>query len=164
MVNNLFDFNDPNILLQRHTAASNRRVSGTVPETVRHGMIHVELPTPSIHHTVIAACPSPDKNLEAKGEFYMIAYVSIPGDWLRYVSDELVSKWDVTFCGPVGTIQKLPPVLSDMEDLLGARVYMGFDWMWLGEGVRMQPNQEGIKKKLAEFISALRSEIEPRML
>lgn len=86
----------------------------------------------------------------------MIAYVSIPMSWFRLLTPALAETWDIQFIGPAGTIQKLPPVLHDIEELLGERVYVGFDWLWLGGEPVTQPSVEYIKTKLTEFVVTLR--------
>lgn len=164
MSTNLFDFSNPNMLLHKQTKNSLRRVSGTVPETVKHGIAYTPDPGATIHHTIIAACPHPTKELANKGTYYMLAYISIHPDWLELITDEFASTWDVTFIGPAGMIQRLPPLFLDMEDILGNRVYIGFDWLWLGEGAQpIQPRVESIAKRLHEFVSALRSKHEPQL-
>jgi len=157
MNNSLFGFFDPNAMLRKQTQQSLRRPSGTVPDSVKHSVIHTESPDATIHHVIIAACPFPVKDRADRGEFYMVAYVSIPIDWLSRITREFATQWDVQFIGPAGMIQKVPPVLSDMEDLLGERVYIGFDWCWLGgEKPVQQPTAEYIKNKLTQFVRTVR--------
>lgn len=152
----LFDFGNPNLILQRQTAQGIRRPSGTVSESVKHGVIHTPSPDTTIHHTIIGASPHPVPRSADRGEFYMIAYVSIPIEWIDRLSPAVASTWDVTFIGPAGTNQKLPPVLRDMEELLGNRVYVGFDWYWLKDSPKDQPNADTIKTKLTEFVNVIR--------
>jgi len=161
-MNPLFDFSNPNALLIKATKASATRRSGTVAETVRHSLIHTHSPDASLHHTIIAACPHPMKNRSDLGEYYMVAYVSIPINWLSHITTEFAQQWDVSFIGPAGTVQRLPPTMLDMEDVLGSRVYIGFDWLRLGQTVppTQQPHYDSIKPRLIEFVSALRAKVE----
>jgi hypothetical protein len=151
-------FGDPAAFLQRQTQLSIRRPSGTVQDSVRHSMIHTPSPDATIHHAVIAACPFPVQARADKGEYYMVAYVSIPPAWLKTLNKVIAETWDVQFIGPSGVIQKLPPFLLDMEDILGDRVYVGFDWLWLGGEPRVQPSADYIKDKLVKFVSAVREQ------
>lgn len=167
MTNTLFDFTDPTIMLRRHVVESNKsvatnRVSGTIQNTVRHGVIHTMEPSATLHHHVIAASPHPTKNRADAGEFYMIAYVSIPMEWSAAIDNEFAQLWDISFLGPIGMIQKLPPALADVEDLLGERVYVGFDWLWLGGGEKpAQPSHDWIKNQLIKFANELRRRVDP---
>jgi hypothetical protein len=106
----------------------------------------------------MAACPHPIKARANDGEHYMVAYVSIPLEWIRSVGDTVAELWDVSFIGPAGSIQRLPPTLLEMEELLGQRVYIGFDWLWLTETnpPTQQPHYDKIKPRLIEFVTALR--------
>jgi hypothetical protein len=88
----------------------------------------------------------------------MVAYVSIPLDWLPALDAEFASQWDISFIGPAGYVQKLPPTLLDMEPLLTDRVYVGFDWHWLP--TTEQPGYAYIKDKLVKFLTALRQVID----
>jgi len=154
----LFDFSNPETILVKATKASATRRSGTVAETVRHSLVHTSSPESTLHHVIMAACPHPERAKANAGEHYMVGYVSIPIDWLKHVTVEFAKKWDVSFIGPAGTIQRLPPTMRDMEDLLLDRVYIGFDWLWLAraEPPIQQPHYDKIKPKLIEFVSALR--------
>lgn len=163
MADNMFEFNNPNLILQKVTLNSQRRSSGTVFDSVKHGIVHTPAPDSTLHHIVTAACPHPKKELEMQGIYYRVAYVSIPLDWLSLIDDEFANKWDITFIGPVGVIQKLPPTLQDMEIVLNDRVYVGFDWMWLGEAVRQQPTEDKLRDKLIQFVTDLRNRIEPQL-
>jgi len=156
-IDDLFDFNNPNLILQRQTAHSIRRPSGTVPESVKHGVIYTQEPNVTIHHTIIGASPHPDRDKADKGWFYMVAYVSIPLSWFPAITKEFADTWDVSFVGPTGAIQKFPPVLRDIEMLVGERLYVGFDWFWLRDEPKAQPSAEKIKARLLEFVSTLRS-------
>lgn len=162
-MSNLFDFHDPLTLLRKATKASTTRRSGTVADTVKHGIIHTHSPESTLHHYIIAACPHPIRARANEGEFYMVAYVSIGIEWVKSMDVEFARNWDVSFIGPAGAIQRLPPMLLDMEELLGARVYIGFDWMWmLGANPAVpQPPHERIKPKLIEFVAALRKRFDP---
>lgn len=162
-MSSLFDFHDPNMLLRKATKASTQRRSGTVADTVKHGIVHTSVPESTLHHYVIAACPHPTKAKANEGEYYMVAYVSIPITWLENLSMEFARLWDVSFIGPAGAIQRLPPMLLDMEELLGPRVYVGFDWFWMlgATPAVQQPHHEKIKPKLIGFVSALRERFEP---
>ncbi len=158
----LFDFSNPNALLTKATKASATRRSGTVADTVRHSLIHTPSPNATLHHVIMAACPHPVKTRADLGEYYMVAYVSIPLDWISYINEEIAQKWDVSFIGPAGTVQRLPPTMLEMEDVLGGRVYIGFDWLWLvqSDPPLQQPHYEAIKPKLIQFVTALRSTVE----
>jgi hypothetical protein len=150
----LFDFQDPNALLRKATKASTQRRSGTVAETVKHSIIHTPSPSATLHHCIIAAAPHPIRQRADEGEHYMVAYISIPLNWLPALDQEFARRWDVSFLGPAGQIQKLPPTLLDMEPLIQSRVYVGFDWMWLP--TNEQPGYGYIKDKLVKFITELR--------
>jgi hypothetical protein len=158
----LFDFFDPNIVLKKATRASTQRRSGTVADTVRHSIIHTHSPNATLHHAIIAACPHPVKARANDGEYYMVAYTSIPIAWLPALDTEFAKTWDVSFIGPAGAIQKLPPTLLEMEELLPDRVYIGFDWLWLAQENPpvVQPHYDKIKPRMIEFINALRSEFD----
>lgn len=167
MSGTLFDFEDPNLLLRRHPVETNRglthRSSGTIQNSVKHGIVHTSEAPATLHHTVIAASPHPTKNRADRGEFYMIAYVSIPMAWLNQITPAIVDLWDISFVGPSGTIQKLPPALADMEDLLNERVYLGVNWLWLGgEEPLPQPQPEYIKSKLIALVNSIREVVEAK--
>ena len=157
-MNTLFDFSNPNALLSKATEVSATRRSGTVADTVRHSLIHTQSPDATLHHVIIAACPHPMKNRADLGEYYMVAYVSVPIAWTRFIDEAHADKWGVTFVGPAGTVQRLPPSMRDMEDVLGARVYIGFDWMELTRSNPpiQQPHYDSIKPKLIDFVTNLR--------
>lgn len=159
MSNTLFDFNDPTAILRKATRVSTQRRSGTVADTVRHSIIHTHAPESTLHHIVMAACPHPVRARANEGDHYMVAYVSIPLDWLPVIDVEFGRVWDISFIGPAGSIQKLPPTLLDMEELLDHRVYIGFDWLWLADTnpPTQQPHYDRIKPKLIEFVNTLRS-------
>lgn len=150
----LFDFQDPNALLRKATKVSTQRRSGTVAETVKHAMVHTPSPVATLHHTVIAAAPHPIRQRANDGDHYMVAYISIPLGWLPALDQEFAKTWDISFIGPAGQIQKLPPTLLDMETLIPDRVYIGFDWMWLP--TNEQPSYGYIKDKLVKFVTATR--------
>lgn len=160
----LFDFSNPNALLKKATKASATRRSGTVADTVRHSLIHTSSPNTTIHHVIIAACPHPIKNRADQGEYYMVAYVSIPLQWIELVDPKVRKDWDVSFIGPAGTIQRLPPTMLDLVDVLDDRVYIGFDWFWLAQNEPpiQQPHYDKIKPRLIEFVSQLRGMKEDR--
>jgi len=159
-----FDFNNPNLLLQKTAANTQRRASGTVYDSVAHGIVHTPAPDSTIHHVVTAACPHPTRELEMRGVFYRVAYVSVPLSWIVAMTPEFATRWDVTFVGPAGSIQKLPTAFQDMEELLGARVYIGFDWRWLGDNMKDQPTVERMKDQLTRFVTELRSALQPNLL
>jgi hypothetical protein len=153
----LFDFSDPNLLLRKTAQNTNRRQSGTLQDTVKHGVLHTASPEATLHHSIIAACPHPDKARADSGEYYMVAYVSLPIDWVESLDEEVCRRFDVSFKGPAGIVQKLPPSLMDMDELIGPRVYIGFDWMWLGVGEPLpQPTPEKIRERLIFFINEMR--------
>lgn len=154
----LFNFTNPNALLKKATKASATRRSGTVAETVRHSLIHTQMPDVTLHHAIIAACPHPLKTQADQGEYYMVAYVSIPLPWLPFIDAIIRNQWDVSFIGPAGTTQHLPPSMRDMDDVLGDRVYIGFDWFWLTQSQPpiQQPHYDKIKPKLIQFVSHVR--------
>lgn len=158
----LFDFSNPNALLVKATKASATRRSGTVAETVRHSIIHTASPDSSLHHVIIAACPHPMKNRADLGEYYMVAYVSVPVAWVGFIDRDFATRWDISFVGPAGTVQRLPPTMLDMEDILASRVYIGFDWLRWGQvdPPQQQPHYDAIKPKLIQFVSALREKVE----
>jgi hypothetical protein len=160
----LFDFHDPNTLLTKATKASATRRSGTVADTVRHSLIHTNSPDATLHHAIIAACPHPLKSRADVGEYYMVAYVSIPLDWIGLVDTIVAKDWDISFIGPAGTTQRLPPTMIDMADVLEGRVYIGFDWFWLAqvEPPVQQPHYEKIKPRLIQFVNQLRTMKEDR--
>jgi hypothetical protein len=157
----LFEFSDPDSILRRATKNSIRRQSGTIADTVRHSVIHTRGPDSTLHHVVIAACPHPTKARSSQGEYYMIAYVSVPLDWFKFISGELANRYDISFMGPAGQIQKLPPSLIDMEELLPSRAYIGFDWLRFCETQQMQLTPELIKGYLVSVVNDLRSAVEP---
>ncbi len=171
MTDTLFDFNNPNLLLKKHEVESSKfqvhRQSGTIQNSVKHSVIHTASPAASLHHTVIGASPHPVKARADEGEFYMIGFVSVPANWIDHIDMDFATTWDVTFVGPSGMIQRLPASLLDVEELLGAdRVYIGFDWLWLGgdkSGLKpVQPSHDRIKSGLIKFINALRQRVEPK--
>jgi len=157
-------FGDPLALFRRPKKDEShvKRSSGTLAESVKHGTIHTANPEPSIHHTVIAGCPHPRREFELKGEFYMLAYVSIPIDWLNYITYEMIDRWRITFVGPSGTIQKLPPALRSIEDIVGDRVYIGFDYLNEAEP-QPQPSPEQLKLMLTAFVTELQNQITPQL-
>lgn len=159
---NLFDFSDPAVILRKQTQVSGNRKSGTVTDTVRHSMIHTESPNSSLHHTIIAACPHPTKERADRGDYYMVAYVSIPFEWYQTIDTEFATVWDISFVGPAGIVQRLPVTLADMEDLLTDRVYIGFDWLWLTDSGNLHPqiSYDSIKDKLVSFVRTMRERAE----
>lgn len=160
MSQSAFDFRDTAALIRSATQATNKRASGTVQGSVVHGLIHTKSPDVTIHHTIIAACPHPTKTRHVLGDYYMVAYVSAPIDWLRLITAELCERWDISFYGPPGRIQNLPPALREFNDVLNDRFYIGFDWLYLARGDMdggvAQPSPDKIKSKLHEFINELR--------
>lgn len=163
MANNIFD-NFPEFRMTRKPKPSMRRQSGTIEGTVEHGMVHTLSPNATLHHTIIAMCPHPTKEFANQGKQYRVAYVSIPMDWLPYINNEFADTWDITFVGPTGTIQRLPPALADMDTLLGPRIYIGFDWLWCAMDLNLQPQPATLVSKLTKFVSAVRDLIEPKLL
>lgn len=162
MTQSAFDFRDSAELIRSATQASNKRASGTVPGSVVHGLIHTAMPNVTIHHTITAACPHPTKTRHHEGEFYMVAYVSAPIDWLRLMTADLCDRWDVSFYGPSGRIQNLPPALREFETILDGRFYIGFDWLYLSRddmnGVAVpQPTPDKIKQRIHDFIDELKA-------
>jgi hypothetical protein len=155
----LFDFVDPNMMLQLATQASATRRSGTVADTVRHSLVHTQSPDATIHHAIMAACSHPVKARAKLGEYYMVAYVSIPIQWAPYITPEFAQQWDISFIGPAGTVQRLPPGMLDMKDLLESPIYIGFDWLWLAKSTPpiQQPHYDKIKPKLIECVCAIRA-------
>lgn len=159
----LFDFlADPNAMLQKATRGALKRQSGTIENTVRHAVIHTDAPDATLHHTIIGACPHPTRERAIDGEYYMVAYVSIPLTWLETLTTDFARTWDVSFVGPAGLIQRIPRSLDDIEELLGDRVYIGFDWLWVTDVVpkQKQYSADRIKDRLVDFVKALRSEVE----
>lgn len=157
-------FRDPKApLFAAQTKASNQRTSGTVQGSVKHGMVHTASPESTLHHVITAAMPHPLRERADAGIYYMVAYMSIPLEWKKLLTTELCIKFDISFIGPSGTIQRLPPVLLDMNDVLGDRIYIGFDWLWLMRGdmsmsnAPAQPTVEYIKSKLILCASELRA-------
>ena len=150
-------FGDPFALFRRKDESHVKRSSGTLAESVKHGTISTVNSAqmdPTIHHTVIAGCPHPRKEFALKGEFYMLAYVSIPVDWLPFIDEGMSAKYRITFVGPAGTIQKLPPALKSIEDIVGERVYVGFDYLNEMQPIS-QPNPEQLRIFLSDFVADL---------
>lgn len=160
MTTPLFDFSKINQLLPSFKDEPATRRSGTVAGTVRHSLVHTPSPDATIHHSIIAACPHPVKARADLGEYYMVAYVSVPLAWEGLITSEFASRWDISFIGPAGTVQRLPPSMRDMEDVLEERIYIGFDWLWLAksEPPIQQPHYDKIKPKLIDCVTALREE------
>lgn len=148
--------------LARATKASVNRRSGTVAETVRHSLVHTGSPDATLHHCIIGACPHPIRERADMGDHYMVGYVSIPLAWASTVSRLFASDWDISFIGPAGTIQKLPAAMVECEELLGARVYIGFDWLdWAqAEPPVQQPSYERIKEHMILCLKTFRERYE----
>lgn len=146
--------------MRRLTARSPRRVSGTVLDSVHHGVVHTEKVPHTMHHVITAACPHPIREKANKGDFYMVAYASIPVEWETKLDSQFRRQYDVTFIGPAGTIQKLPSALNDIDSILGPRMYVGFDWSWLLDSTSKQPTAQYLRDKLIKFVNAARTHIE----
>ncbi len=151
--------------LRLKTQSSVRRQSNTVYGTLLHTAIHTSSPDASLHHIVTAASPHPRKSRADSGDYYMIAYVSIPMDWIEHVSFDFMQQWDVTFIGPPGFVQRLPPALSYMKDLMAPNFYLGFDWLYIvrqdQDGIEpKQPTREYIINKITTCMQALRGVVE----
>lgn len=162
MTQSAFNFLDKTEEMRLATQLSNRRRSKTVFGTVQHQVMHSGTENATIHHAVTAARPHPVHERAQIGEYYMVAYISAPIQWLRYVDKEFCYTWDISFIGPSGTILALPPALSYIDDLTQERFYIGFDWLFLnrddmGEtGMPKQPNHADICSKMLKCIAALR--------
>lgn len=161
MTQSAFDFRDAAALIRSATQATNKRASGTVQGSVVHSLIHTQQPNLSIHHTITAACPHPTKSRHNAGDYYMVAYVSAPIAWLRLMTFDLCERWDISFYGPSGRIQNLPPALREFDDILGDRFYIGFDWLYLArddvDGAPVaQPTPDKIKSRIHDFVNELK--------
>jgi len=154
----LFDFSDPNSMLRKATKASTNRRSGTVEGTVRHAMIHTSGVPATIHHTVVAAMPHPIRQRANEGDHYMVAYVSVPITWLAALTQTLALEYEVSFVGPAGYIQKLPPTLLELETMIRDRVYIGFDWLKLPTNEQL--GYPAIQSRLIQFVNTLRKSAE----
>jgi hypothetical protein len=161
----LFDFTaSAKNTLKQITSESPQRRYGTVAETCRHSIVHTWSPDATIHHVVIAACHHPIQAKADLGEHYMVAYISIPMEWRRLLDTKLCKDWDVSFIGPAGVIQRLPPALRDVADIIDGRIYVGFDWFWLAanDPPIQQPHYDKIKPRLIQFASQVREMWEHR--
>lgn len=156
MIDKIFEFNNPNLILERHARNAVKRDSGTIAETIKHQVVHTPSPDSTIHHAVTAACPHPTRELEVAGKYYMVGYVSIPLPWLERITPAFAEAANISFVGPMGVIQRLPPILNDIEELLGERVYIGSDWSGLGEDMRLQPSASLILSMLTDTVRLLR--------
>ena len=154
----LFDFNRPSNPIAAATKASAIRRSGTVAETSKHSMIGTQSPDATIHHLVMAAMPHPIRARADEGDHYMVAYVSVPVSWVPRITTAVAKTWNVSFLGPAGFIQRLPPTLHDMEDILGTRIYVGFDWFvyTMTDPATQQPAYAAIKNRCQAFIEMLK--------
>jgi len=156
MANLLFDFGNPDTLLTKATKATNRRRSGTVADTVRHSVVHTQSPDSTIHHCIIAACAHPQKAQADEGIHYMVGYVSIPLEWITRLDAKFCDAFGISFIGPAGSIQKIPPTLKDMEDIFGERLYIGIDFFHYMRTQTQQPSYQQMKTKLVEALEAIR--------
>lgn len=144
--------------LTKATQSSVNRMSGTVADTVRHSLVATESPDATIHHAVIAACPHPIQTRADQGDHYMVAYVSVPPEWVKRLTPQYAHDWDISFVGPAGIVQKLPPGMMEANQFLGSRIYVGFDWFDLSQAMPriQQPSYPKIQQKLIDFVKALR--------
>lgn len=162
MTQTAFTFYDPLERLAKVSMNDHvKRVSGTIPGSVVHALHSTPSPNATVHHLVAAACPHPVAEKADAGVYYTVAYVSIPSDWVHALTPEMQRTWDVSFVGPSGRIQRLPPALNDYEVILGERLYVGFDWFWLvangnDSSTVAQPTSLTIRKRLGEFVEELR--------
>lgn len=157
MSNLLFDLSKHSGLAKATKASVNRR-SGTVAETVRHSLVHTASPNATLHHCVIGACPHPVRERADMGDHYMVGYVSIPMAWAPLLTSPFSRDYDVSFIGPAGTIQRLPSAMYDCEDVLGDRLYLGFDWLDFAQSTPpvQQPSYERIKDRIVDCMFAFR--------
>ncbi len=144
--------------IEAATKSSMNRRSGTVAETVRHSLIHtVDGGRTTIHHSIIGACPHPVRARAEQGDHYMVGYVSIPIQWYDHITPEIVAYFGISFIGPSGTAQRLPTSMYDYEDILGARMYLGLNWLGhaMAEPALQQPGYPRISALLHECAEAI---------
>jgi hypothetical protein len=150
--------------LRQKTQATNPRKNHTVHGTFSHQIIHTASPDSTLHHVVTGAMAHPIKRRAENGDYYMIAYVSIPYAWKDVVSQSVMDLWDISFIGPAGQIQQLPPALSYVKEVIESDFYIGFDWLWLTRNDVLspevneppQPDAPYIINKLKAFVESMR--------
>ena len=164
-IQSAFNFVDPDALIREATKTHINRKTNTVANSIEHSMIHTPQPNATVHHVVTAASPHPSRDRADNGDYYMIAYISMPLEWAAALTPERQDRWDVTFIGPAGRVHLLPPALSTINDLIGDRLYVGFDWLWIlkqgQDGIKdpKQPTVPKIKDKLIEFATEIRDAV-----
>ncbi|KAK0039437.1 hypothetical protein Bpfe_031114 [Biomphalaria pfeifferi] len=106
----------------------------TIRNSAKHLLLHTRSPDATIHHAVIAEMSHPVRDRLP----YYVAYVSIPVEWYGQIDDEVVRHMNISFKGPPGPTQKMPPTLSNVRDIVDTRLYVGFDW--LHASIQPHPN------------------------
>lgn len=145
-----------------------KRTTNTVKGSTKHGIVHTPAPDATVHHTVSAARPHPTREKANQHVYFMVSYISAPVEWLTVLDSEFCETWDVSFFGPGGIIQRLPPALQELEYAMVARFYLGFDWLYLTRSDTgkdsAQPTHEYIRTKMISCVAALRKKYDDSLV